>query len=54
VHLVLGRKLVTRRVDQLVAYCLVADGERPLHRRMRPRELRFQAGARMLLIAELG
>ena len=51
----LGRKLVTQRVDQLIACGLVADGEfGPSTGGRAPRELRFRADAGVLLVAELG
>src|SRR5690349_5747271 len=51
----LGRKLVTQRVDQLIASGLVADGELGRSTGGRaPRELWFRADAGTLLVAELG
>src|SRR5262245_2309441 len=51
----LGRKLVTQRVDQLIAAGLVTDGELgPSTGGRAPRELQFRADAGVLLVAELG
>jgi glucokinase-like ROK family protein len=51
----LGRKLVTHRVDQLIAAGVVADGPfGPSTGGRAPRELRFHADAGLVLVAELG
>ncbi len=51
----LGRKLVTHRVDQLIAAGVVADGAfGPSTGGRAPRELRFRADAGLVLVAELG
>jgi glucokinase-like ROK family protein len=54
-HSGLGRKLVTQRVDQLIARGLVTDGELgPSTGGRAPRELQFTADAGVLLVAEVG
>jgi glucokinase-like ROK family protein len=51
----LGRKLVTQRVDQLIASGLVADADLgPSTGGRAPRQLRFRADAGVLLVAEVG
>src|SRR3954468_19742132 len=50
-----GRKLVTQRVEQLIACGLVADGDLgPSTGGRAPRELGFRGDAGVLLVAELG